>query len=360
MHKTFTSLTLATTLGVVLQTPTSVFADSNTELFDWYGSIRLQLADTAGGNLELEDNYSRIGARGSVEMAPGITGTYNVEFRLHGDTGVFAGGSSEARLANIGLEGSFGSLLIGKQYSPLWNFTDNEIDVFPEVNESTGCTWGDAVCHTHRFGLFGYDGAGNGHFIQVYRPDRAITYTSPNINGFQGAAMVLLNNGDVVDQKGDAEDIVGYNAAASYSFGDFNVAITRFDLTALEGKNRIDALQVAYSLTDKLRVAAHWQKSHDVRFYEGMPATGETVEETVKEVYAGYNIGIVNLQLSYAKIDMDSPSGVEVETGQWLMGASYQLPKHGSFYATYTSWGDEAREVFAATNKLIVGYRFDF
>ena len=91
-----------------------------------------------------------------------------------------------------------------------------------------------------------------------------------------------------------------------------------------------------------------------------MPASGETVEETVKEVYAGYHIDMVNLQLSYALIDMDSASGVSASTGQWLVGVNYQLPTHGSFYSSYTYWGDEAKELFAATNKFVVGYRFDF
>jgi predicted porin len=351
----YIGLALAATLS------TSASAEANNELFNWYGSIRIQLQDSNKDELEFNDNYSRIGAYGSTEIMDGIKANYNVEFRLNTGDGSFAGDSG-ARLANVGLEGDFGSVLIGKQYSPVWNYTDNAIDIFADIDESAGCTNESAgvICHTHRYGLYGQDAAGNGHYIEVLRPDRAVTYTTPDMSGFQGSVMVLLNNGDVkANASGDKnKDIVGYNAAAKYTIGDFTISASRFDASALLGENKIDSYQLAYNL-EKLSLAARYQKSNDMRFYVGLNSAGEIVEEDVYEVYAGYKFSTIQLQATYGHVSMDSPSQLTVSTNQLVIDVIYPH-KYGSFYVEYSAWGDEAEEVFEASDTLIVGLRFDF
>lgn len=97
-------------------------------------------------------------------------------------------------------------MLIGKQYSPLWNFTDNAIDIFADVDESEGCKneASGVIYHTHHYGLYVKNAAGNGHYIEYLRPDRALNYTTPEMNGFQAAVMAVTNNGDVKsDAAGD-------------------------------------------------------------------------------------------------------------------------------------------------------------
>jgi predicted porin len=347
-------------LMATLMVPT--MAQANSELFNWYGSIRVQIQDTNKDNIEYKDNYSRIGAYGSTEIADGIKANYNVEFRLFTDDGSFAGSDNRARLANVGLEGDFGSVLIGKQYSPHWNFTDNAVDIFADIDESAGCTNepSGVICHTHRYGLYAKDAAGNGHYIEYLRPDRAITYMTPDFDGFQAAFMAVTNNGDVKsDAAGkDAEALVGYNIAAKYKFGNVTVSASRYDLTGMVGDNKVDAVQVAYN-KDKLSLAARYQDSSDLRFYEGLAAGGETVEEKVAEVYAGYKVGKMQYQVTFADISMDSPSGVTVDTNQFIVDVIYQH-KAGSFYAEYSAWGDEAEQVYQAADKILIGYRFDF
>ncbi|PAJ75426.1 hypothetical protein CJF42_05500 [Pseudoalteromonas sp. NBT06-2] len=346
-------------LAIVFLVPTMVLADN--DLFNWYGSIRVQLEDTNKGGIEYKDNYSRLGAYGSSEILDGVKATYNFEFRLFTDDGSFAGNDEQARLANVGLEGGFGSVLIGKQYSPAWNFTDNAIDIFSDIDESAGCTNESAgvICHTSRYGLYAIDTAGNGHYIEYLRPDRAVTYVTPDMAGFQVAFMTILNNGDV---KSDAvgtenEDIIGYNVAAKYVINDFTFSASRYELTAFEGDNEVDSYQVVYN-HDNLSLAAHYQDSSDLRFYTGLNSGGEIVKEKVYGVYTGYKIGKIQLQAKYAIVDMDSPSGLTVDSNQLILDAIYQH-KLGSFYVEYSIWGDEAEEVFEATDKILVGYKLN-
>lgn len=343
-------------LAASLTAPT--LAQANNELFNWYGSIRVELQSSKNNEVEYKDNYSRVGAYGSTDVMDGLKVSYNYEIRLKTDTHVF-GGDYSNRLANIGLEGDFGSVLIGKQYAPIWNYTDNAIDIFADIDESAGCT-GDGICHTHRFGLYGQDAAGNFSYVEVLRPDRAITYSTPTFGGFDAALMVIFNNGDIkADATGDkSEDIVGYNAAAKYVMGDFTFSVSRFDVTAFVGENKIDSFQLAYN-HENLSLAVHYQQSNDMRFYAGLNPAGEIVEEDVYEVYVGYKLDKVQLQATYAIVNMDSPSNVTVDSNQVIIDAIYPH-KYGSFYIEYSAWGDEAEEVFKADDTLTVGMRFDF
>lgn len=353
---------LSTSLALVATLITPTLAQANSDLFNWYGSIRVQLQDTNKGEIEYKDNYSRLGAYGSTEILDGVKANYNFEFRLFTDDGSFAGNDSRARLANVGLEGDFGSVLIGKQYSPHWNFTDNAIDIFADIDESAGCTNESAgvICHTHRYGLYALDAAGNGHYIEYLRPDRAVTYVTPDMAGFQAAMLVVLNNGDVkANAAGDkSEDIVGYNFAAKYVVGDITVSASRYDLTGMADENKVDAIQVAYN-HDNLSMAARYQNSSDLRFYAGLNPAGEIVEEKVYEVYAGYKFDKVQLQATYGRVSMDSPSNLTVDSGQLVLDAIYKH-KFGLFYVEYSAWGDEAEQVFEAADKVSIGYRFDF
>lgn len=353
---------LSTSLALVATLVTPTIAQANSDLFNWYGTIRVQLQDTNKGEVEYKDNYSRIGAYGSSEILDGIKANYNVEFRLFTDDGSFAGNDQRARLANVGLEGDFGSILIGKQYSPLWNFTDNAIDIFADVDESAGCTNESAgvICHTHRYGLFAKDAAGNGHYIEYLRPDRAVSYVTPDMAGFQAALLLVLNNGDVKSNAAgdESEDLVAYNLALKYVIGDVTLSASRYDLTGMVGDNKVDSVQIAYN-HDNLSLAAHYQDSNDMRFYAGLNPAGEIVEEKVFEVYAGYKIDNIQLQATYADVSMDSVSNVTVDSGQLILDVIYEH-KLGSFYAEYSAWGDEAEQVFEAADKILLGYKFDF
>lgn len=352
------SMSLAFALGIIL----SPAVQANNDLFNWYGSIRVQLQDTNKSSLQYKDNYSRLGASGSAEILDKVKATYNVEFRLFTDDGSFAGNDERARLANVGLEGDFGSILIGKQYSPAWNFTNNAIDIFSDIDESAGCTMESTgiICHTSRYGLFAIDASGTGHYIEYLRPDRAISYTSPDLAGFQFSMMTLLNNGDVKAnaQGSKNESVLGYNFAAKYVFNDLTFSVSRFELSAFEGENKVDSYQIAYN-KNALSVAAHYQDSSDLRFYEGLEASGEIVDENVYEVYFAYLVGNMQYQVKHAWVTMDSASDLSVDTTQVLVDVIY---KHnfGSFYLQYSAWGDEAEDVFQAADKVLAGFKFDF
>ena len=61
------------------------------------------------------------------------------------------------------------------------------------------------------------------------------------------------------------------------------------------GDNKVDSVHVAYN-KENFSLAARYQDSSDLRFYEDLAAGGETVEEKVAEVYAGYKSGNMHIK----------------------------------------------------------------
>ena len=70
-------------------------------------------------------------------------------------------------------------------------------------------------------------------------------------------------------------------------------------------------------------------------------------------------MGNIQFQAKYAKVDMDAPSGLSVDTNQIILDAIYNH-KLGSFYVEYSAWGDEVEDVFQAEDKILIGYKLDF
>ncbi|MBO7927502.1 hypothetical protein J5X91_14735 [Pseudoalteromonas sp. K222D] len=91
------------------------------------------------------------------------------------------------------------------------------------------------------------------------------------------------------------------NLAAKYIIGDITVSASRYDLTAMVGENKVDAVQVAYN-RDHLSLAARLQSSSDMRFYQGLKPSGEIVKEKMWEIYSGYKIYNIQLQATYVNV----------------------------------------------------------
>ncbi len=119
------------------------------------------------GNL----NGSRWGLRGSEDLGGGLKGVFTLESGFNTDTGVSGqGGRLFGRQAFVGLEGGFGSIRIGRQYTPIGN-----------VEDAIGTKNYDPLVLLGTYGSSG--GAGNTN-INAYRTDNAINYKTPSFGGF--------------------------------------------------------------------------------------------------------------------------------------------------------------------------------
>jgi predicted porin len=116
----------ATLLAGVLAS-SSAFAQSNVDV---YGIIDVLLGPTT--NLTKDKgttwrvsssgmNVSRLGFRGSEDLGGGLKAVYQLEMGLIPDTGN-ADNPLFKRQANVGLEGSFGRLVLGRSFTSVYDF----------------------------------------------------------------------------------------------------------------------------------------------------------------------------------------------------------------------------------------------
>ena len=66
---------------------------------------------------------SRVGIKGSEDLGNGLKAVFNYEHGFNSANGAFAGG--EARRAVVGLQGGFGSVLLGRDKLPLYRLTED-------------------------------------------------------------------------------------------------------------------------------------------------------------------------------------------------------------------------------------------
>lgn len=136
----------------------------------------LQISDTGanGGERKTElatgnSAGTRLGFRGTEDLGGGLKGVFNLEMGISNDTGTLLtfGESADTvfgRRSVVGLQGGFGEVLLGRDYTPGWQ-TIFRTDRF-------------------RFGLPGTISTASG--LVVSRANNGIFYTSPVFGGFRG------------------------------------------------------------------------------------------------------------------------------------------------------------------------------
>lgn len=264
-----------------------------------YGSLRLKVQSLDGANeLNVADNASRIGIKGSTELFSGAKGIFQWEQSTSTETGL-----AGARLASVGFTGDFGTLNAGRQWSPFATWT-----IFPTDIVDNGAS------------------GASGYAAGLHRLSNTVAYVSPNLSGFQVAA-VIIADGDVTN----GEDLDAYNLAAKYSAGGLTVAASHVGLEP-SGLD-VNSVAASYSM-DAVYVAARFQQ--DER---------NGANEDSYELAGSYTMGNTKLLANF--VDDDNTAD-EV----WSVEVQQKLGKQARMFAAYSDQG--------ASDGVEVGYRVDF
>ena len=200
------ALTLA--IAAALSAPSALAAQDTSGMHytsaseGFYASIRVRYdsGTTKKSKGGFEDSSSRIGVQGTNDLGGGLEGFYRYEWevdtndtdRNNGD----GGDNGRTRLGLVGLRGSFGQVQMGTFWTQDYNWTHGSTDV---ANKASG--W------------FNYSANRPG------RQKQAIEYTTPNLNGFQGAVRVNAADGGATDKN----NIDVWNLAGTYTVQGFTV-----------------------------------------------------------------------------------------------------------------------------------------
>lgn len=160
-------------------------------------------------NGSIESNASRLGIRGDFDVAEGLTAIYRLEYGTDADNGSSGGQTFSQRNIFGGLQGSFGTVIAGKNDSPL------------KTAQTNAVTTGDI----DRFNDLPLADLGT-YLVGEFRPDNVVQYTSPVLLGglLVNIASVQLEETGVDATAGSTiskqdDNNFGSGASASISYG---------------------------------------------------------------------------------------------------------------------------------------------
>ena len=319
----------------------------------FYASIRAQFetADQSRNASHVRDSSSRIGIQGTNDLGGGLEGFYRYELGV----GVDNGSGVSTRMGHVGLRGAFGSFWVGSNWSADYNWTHGTTDV---ANNASG--------------NFSYDQNGSSRGA---RESNAIEYTTPDLNGFQGAFRLNVKNSgagpntfssdaDAIGgsttfaptstESTDNNDIDEWNLAANYAVQGFSVA-GAYNVKP-DGLKTGDAKDDANSWTFKLGYA---QDNWYVNGWYGEDNTSDKPETTQEDatffsIAGGVDVDKVNLYALYDQVE--TPGKMEDSFG--TIGAQYNLGSNSRVWIEYVSRDQDTSP--NADDNVNIGMRHDF
>ena len=299
--------------------------------------------NAAGGNM----SGSRWGLKGQEDLGNGLAAVFNVEAGFNSGTGQFAQpyldgdgyetGSGFNRRAVVGLNGGFGQVLLGRDYTPLDDLLGG--NGFQAIDLST-----------YNVSPYDYDTA-----LYTGRAD-GIHY-SGNFSGVGVKAFVSYErekettNGNTT---GD-ERTEGYGLNLSYATGPFAIAggVQQFKNketvagTSTSVKNTEYAVAASYDFT-AAKVFGHYAGND--------PDVGETMHQYSLGVAVPFGAATLGAQYAYNK--QGDFKGHDV-----VLQGTYALSKRTDLYARagrYNSWKFKAADQSVKSDVVAVGIRHRF
>jgi predicted porin len=308
--------------ALVALTPLFAAAQTNVTL---YGVLDAAISsqDTGGpeGRTTVvnsgNQSSSRFGFRGTEDLGNGLKAMFNLEAGTSIDTG--AGDSSLfGRRAVVGLEGGFGSLTLGREYSPI---------------AAIGAA-------TDAFGQ-GFYGSNLSAFTTnrlTRRLSNSVNYKSPSWNGLK--VLAAYSAGEVTTANTPSGDLKG--VGVEYTLGGLYVGAAYHEINRLAiDKDKESAIGAAYKF-DQLggfEVKANWMEADR----EGTPAK-----------YKQYNLGgsmPFGAHRVYANFQQQKQGAAKGNS--WALAYTYSLSKRTNLYASYASLDNNSSGVFGLSSSSV-------
>mgnify|MGYP000644996455 CR=1 FL=1 len=270
---------------------------------DIYGkaNLSLQSSDEGEGSFtEVKSNASRIGLKGTHELGDGLTVIYKAEFQVDLDGDSAKGDSITDRNQYVGLAGSFGEVLLGKNDTMLKQ-SQGKVDLFSDLNGDIKNLW-----------------KGENRMADT------ISYKSPKFNDFRVGVTYIA------EDSVDAED--GVSVAVFY--GDKKLKKSKVFASVA-----VDSEVKGYDIT---RATVQGKVGGVV--LGAMVQTQEKIDGSAEMdgymVSAKYKMDKVTFKGQYQAANFDGgddKSGITV-------GADYSLAKSTKVYTFYTSFDMDSGE----------------
>ena len=264
---------------------------------DIYGKANLsvQSSDEGEGSFtEVKSNASRIGLKGTHDLGDGLTVIYKAEFQVDLDGDSKKGDSITDRNQYVGLAGSFGEVLLGKNDTMLKQ-SQGKVDLFSDLNGDIKNLW-----------------EGENRLADT------VSYKTPTFNNFR------LGVTYIAEDELDAED--GVSIAVFY--GDSKLKKSKI-FASVAVDSEVDGFDITRATVQGkvggVVLGAMVQTQEDLE--SGAEMDGYMVS-------AKYKMDKVTFKGQYQAANFD---GGDDKSGITL-GADYSLAKSTKLYTFYTSF----------------------
>jgi predicted porin len=301
--------------ALVAAAPLFAAAQTNVTL---YGVVdaAVESADAGGPegrhtNVQSGDQSgSRFGFRGSEDLGNGLKAIFNLEAGLAVDTGVQDSAGLFQRRAVVGLEGAFGTVTLGREYSPIATIA-GATDEFGQ-------------------GFYGSNLSGFGSGKVTRRLSNSVNYKSASFNGFD--LLATYSAGEKTT--GPSGDLKGIGA--EYKLGGLYLGAAYHNYKRVgTGNDKEYGAGAAYTFADigGLEIKAN---------YLSADPDGANNKFKQYNLGAGYPFGpgkaYVNVQQS--KLENGAKGNA------WALAYSYSLSKRTNLYTSYAKLNNNGLAVF--------------
>jgi len=307
---------------------------------------------------------SRIGLKGTEDLGGGLKALFKAETGFCGvgtnQTGTggsaFCTGSGfMGRTTMLGLEGSFGTVKMGRYFSTMFN---NEVNYDPFQAGFTGAysnlslginglspTGGGANAGAYSSGSTTAGTTGTAVYY-LLRTNQTLSYVSPNISGLTVQADYSFNDGKATDPiNPQANTTKLWSLNGSYAFGPATVGanytkvtnVTKANSNAInDGAYKVWQLFGSYDLS-MVKLSAIYERG-TADYFSGNDSSwllGATVP-----------VGPGAVMVSYSQYGTSlAPSGTSLSTSkakQYAIGYSYNLSKRTMLYTSFAHMSNDS------------------
>lgn len=300
-----------------------------------YGKVDLGVSSstTTGGTdqgLEVTgNNYegSRVGVKGGTDLGAGVKAIFQYEFGV--SPSEYNKGLANDRVTMIGLTGGFGTVGLGLQWTPYdsaWGWDATEYNKFSAPGQAF---------YKGAHGDNGFTGNGNAK--------KAISYTTPSMNGFD--ATFMYANGADKTAAVEASRTYALDAKTGTVVGTNNPAVAAQDATRYLGiganyANGPIAVNFGWeSVPSKMQNSSALQADKTSAWILG----------------ASYDLGVAKIGGAFEQANVDITNSAQLKDAGWTLSVAVPVNKQTTVAASYASETTTQSNVTDGTAKAFGG-----
>lgn len=290
-------------LALAALSSTAALAQSHVAI---YGVVDAGLVRENGGPAGSVTNLSsgmasgsRLGFKGREDLGGGLAATFVIENGFNADTGAAGqGGLLFGRQAFVGLQGGFGAVTLGRQYTPYYKALRDVGDPFGAVSLA---------------------GRAGNLMATNTRTDNLVEYVTPSLSGL--SADLAYGAGETAGNSAKNRTLSG---ALAYQRGPFTVQLAhhRLENAAATDSTRNTLLAASYNFGPVTAQGA-WAVNR------GMGAADS------RDWVLGVAIPLATGRLLASHVRHDDRTAAGKDASQWGIGYNYPLSKRTDIYSAY-------------------------